>query len=72
MGILVNSYHHFVTFFSVKRPRPNMTTQGPTALIKICLPVQGNGADAFNLALYLISSGLEGVRPGLSIPKTTK
>jgi len=26
-----------------------------------CLPVQTNGADAFKLALYLISRGLEGV-----------
>jgi len=43
-----------------------------TDTLLFCLPVQATGAYAFNQALYLISSGLEGVRPGLSIPKTTK
>ena len=29
--------------------------------LKFCLPVQANGADAFKLALYLISRRLQGV-----------
>jgi len=35
-------------------------TQELTALIKIYLPVQGIEADAFNLALSLVSRGLQG------------
>ena len=54
-----------------QRSRKSRSGQGSAGLIcsKIiqpftalfCLPVQANGADAFKLALCLISSGLEGV-----------